>query len=153
MVAEGAEPQERPFALVGFAVLDAGAGVLLVIAGASRLAVEGSSPSVLAALAAGALAVVVGVALVLGARWAYRVMQVLVPAAFLSSIAATLVIDEAFLAFVLMFGAATLVLYGSRRFFAGTRAQLAEWFARRPVDGDVHRLPRDQTGAGGELAA
>jgi hypothetical protein len=151
---EDEELLERPFVLTVLGVLDAAVGMLLVLGSGSRLTVDGSSGPEVAAFAIGLIGLLVGVALMRGARWAYRVTLVLVPMGFLASIASALLSDNTFLVLALAFGAATLVLYGSRRLFAGTRTEIAAWFGRRDTgDAEVHALVDGGSAAGGKLAA
>jgi hypothetical protein len=86
----------------------------------------------------GGIQLIVGTMLWAGARWAFRAVQVLVPANFAASVVLYAVHPAASLLLVVaVFGFATYVLYGPGRFATASRTRIRVWMGgpaeRRPA--------------------
>ncbi len=126
------DTKQTPFALVALAFLNVAAGAVLLMHAVSGLATGLGGGERYAALAVGAIEVIVGVMLLIGARWAYHVTRVLIPANFVASLVLfALGPATSLLLVAALFGFATFVLFGPGRFATASRIRMQAWAGAR----------------------
>jgi hypothetical protein len=147
---------QTPFALFALAFLNVAAGALLLMHSVAGLATGTGGAEQYAALAAGGIEIVVGLALWFGARWAYQATRVLIPANLVGSVVLFALFPAPSLLLVAaVFGFATFVLYGPGRMAKASRIRIGMW-ANGPTESD-QRGPKAAVAVaadqGGRLAA
>lgn len=118
---------ERPFVLTAIGWLTAAAGLMLVVGNLYRLTAGRADTTAKIALAVGVVEVVLGTSMGFGARWAYWPIRLLTPINFMVSVVTVVVGTSAFVIWALLFGAATVILWGPDRVAGRFNVAIDRW--------------------------
>jgi hypothetical protein len=124
---------ERPFALIAIGWLTAAVGFMLVVGTLYRVTSGRADSTARIALAVGVVELLIGAFMGFGARWAYWPIRILTPINFVIAVMTTIVGSTSLILWAVLFGLATLVLWGPDRLVGRFQVAIRRWRAHQPV--------------------
>ncbi len=122
------DAKQTPFALIAMAFTQVSFGAILAVHSLYGLGSGAGGSLQVPTLVVGGVELIVGGALLLGRRWAFRATRVLIPADLVASIVLFALNPAASLLFVIaVFGFTVFMLYGPGTFAGASQIRLRTW--------------------------
>ncbi len=144
---------ERPFALTLIGWLTAAAGFMLVVGTLYRVTSGRADSTARIALGLGVVEFLIGLAMGIGARWAYWPIRILTPINFVIAVVATVIGDRALVLWAVLFGGATLILWGPDQLVGRFRTAIRRWRKGEPAVAAPRTAASAKPDAGERIAA
>jgi len=144
---------ERPFALTAIGWLTAAVGLMLVVGTLYRVTSGRADSTARIALVVGVVELLIGGSMGFGARWAYWPIRILTPINFVISVVTTVIGSNSLVLWAVLFGVATLILWGPDRLVGRFQVAIRRWRARQPVLVAPADVASPETGGAERMAA